>query len=478
MSRARSLVPLALSLLAGCTVGPDYRKPDAPTAAAFKELAGWRIGQPQDQIDRGAWWSVYRDPVLDGLERQVVVSNQTLKQAEAAYRAAVAAALQARAGLLPSVTGTASGVREPTIGVNKGLANEFTLELGASWDPDVWGRIRRTVEAGVATAQADAADVANARLSAQAQLAIDYFSLRAEDALHRLLAETAIADKRSLTITENQYQAGVAAKADVITAEVQLAEVVAQEINVGVQRAQLEHAIAALVGKPPDGFSIASAPLAGRVPVAPTGVASALLERRPDIAAAERAMQAANAQIGVAVAAFYPDLTLSGAAGFANNELGGLLAASNRIWSLGASATGALYQGGALEAAEAEARANYDASVANYRQTVLTAFQGVEDQLVALRVLERQAVEEDKAIRLGRQAVEITLNEYRAGTVAYTAVVTAQANLLSDEQLALTVRQDRLIASVTLIEDLGGGWMATDLPSRDEILTDPPGFNR
>ncbi len=478
MSRARSLVPLALSLLAGCTVGPDYRKPDAPTAAAFKELAGWRIGQPQDQIDRGAWWSVYRDPVLDGLERQVVVSNQTLKQAEAAYRAAVAAALQARAGLLPSVTGTASGVREPTIGVNKGLANEFTLELGASWDPDVWGRIRRTVEAGVATAQADAADIANARLSAQAQLAIDYFSLRAEDALHRLLAETAIADKRSLTITENQYQAGVAAKADVITAEVQLAEVVAQEINVGVQRAQLEHAIAALVGKPPDGFSIASAPLAGRVPVAPTGVASALLERRPDIAAAERAMQAANAQIGVAVAAFYPDLTLSGAAGFANNELGGLLAASNRIWSLGASATGALYQGGALEAAEAEARANYDASVANYRQTVLTAFQGVEDQLVALRVLERQAVEEDKAIRLGRQAVEITLNEYRAGTVAYTAVVTAQANLLSDEQLALTVRQDRLIASVTLIEDLGGGWMATDLPSRDEILTDPPGFNR
>jgi NodT family efflux transporter outer membrane factor (OMF) lipoprotein len=469
------LVAASSLLLAACELGPNYHRPSAPVPTAFKELKGWSVAKPQDQIDRGAWWSVYDDPILNGLEDQVRVSNQNLKQAEAAYRAAVAAAVEARAGLFPTLGATASGQRSAGSsggGTTTGgkIVSSFSADADVSWAPDIWGKVRRATEAGIANAQASAADLAAATLSAQGALATDYFELRAQDSLYSLLDDTANAYRRALQITRNQYDAGTAARSDIISAETQLDAVEAQKINVGVQRAQLEHAIALLTGQPPADLTIAPAPLSDRIPVTPPGVPSTLLERRPDIAAAERQMQQENAAIGVAIAGFYPTITLSGLAGFASAEIGGLLALSNGVWSIGASAAETLYSGGALTAAEQLAKANYDAAVANYRQTVLTAFQQVEDQLAALRILEQEAAAEEKAVQSAHQAVTITLNEYRAGTVAYTSVITAQAIELADEQAALTIRENRIVASATLIQDLGGGWNTAELPAQDKII--------
>ncbi len=469
-----------LLLLGGCMVGPNYKRPDAPVPITYKELAGWKPATPRDAIDRGAWWSIYDDAELDRLESQVAVSNQAVKSFAAAYRAATALVRETQAGLFPTI-GLSPGVTHSRSGGGIGgtsssgasfggsgtslTRTQYTVEGNASWAPDFWGKIRRQVESDVAAAQVSAADLANARLSAQATLAIAYINLRYEDTLQRLLSETEAAYQRALEITRNQYNAGTVSSADVVAAEAQLQTTQAQLIAVGVQRGQFEHAIAMLTGHPPAELTIPVAALPHDVPVVPAGIPSTLLERRPDIAAAERQMQQQNALIGVAISAYYPDVTLSALFGFAGNPLSQLFTTANRAWSLGASASETIFDAGSRSAAVEAARATYNQSVATYRQTVLTAFQQIEDQLGALRVLAQQAVAEDAAVASARRAVDVTLNEYRAGTVAYTSVIIEQALLLADQQTALAIQQNRLVASVTLIEALGGGWNASDLPN-------------
>jgi NodT family efflux transporter outer membrane factor (OMF) lipoprotein len=499
--RGSSIAAVALSLLAaGCMVGPDYKQPDAPASPGFKELSGWRFSQPRDDADKGAWWSVYHDPELDRLERMVEVSNQTVKSFEAQYRNAVALVGVARAGLFPTVGvtgsvtrgtsggggggGSSSGLTTGTAGGGSSVGGGggggrpastiYSLSGTATWDLDVWGRVRRQVESNVAGAQVSAADLANAKLSAQATLATDYFDLRAEDSLEQLLRETVAAFRRALQITENQYHAGTMSSSDVVTARAQMQSAEALLIGVGVQRQQFEHAIAMLTGHAPSDLTLAPARLTSVVPVMPPGLPAALLERRPDIAAAERQMQEENALIGVQVAAFYPDISLSALGGF--DGMSQLFSAANRVWSLGAAASETLFSGGARTAAVAAARATYDQNVANYRQTVLTAFQQVEDQLSNLRILELQASAEAIAVESARKAVDVTLNAYRAGTVAYTSVITEQTLLLSDQQTALSIQQSRLVASVALIEALGGGWSTSELPAREKIEKANPIF--
>ena len=485
---SKILVGLLLASAAACSVGPDYEKPTAPTQAAFKEQAGWKASAPKDDIDRGPWWKVYNDPVLDGLEKRIEISNQNLKAAEAAYRQSRAVVDQARASFLPTISGDFSGTRSHSgggsssrgsgfntgsgiisLGGRSSTENSYSTSVGASWDIDVWGRIRRTVESDVATAQASAADLASARLSAQSTLAIDYFQLRYQEQLRRLLDTTAQDFTRSLQIAQNQYNAGVAAKADVLTAQTQLLNAQASAINSGVQRATLEHAIAVLVGKPPADFSIAPTGLPAAVPVVPTGLPSTLLERRPDIASSERKMASANAQIGVAIAAYFPDLTLTPSFGFSGSNLGHLIGSATNVWSLGASVTESIFDASARSAQVEQARAFYEENVADYRQTVLTGFQQVEDELAALRILEQQAAVEDQTVKTAQEAERLTLNQYKAGTVPYSSVITAQTTALSTEETAINVLQNRLTASVTLIEAVGGGWDASKLPRTDQV---------
>ena len=460
-------VPLLMALVGCVTVGPDYKKPDAASPPAFKELQGWKPATPAETADKGAWWSVYHDPELDRLERMVEVSNQTVKSYEAQYRAAVAAVGEARAGLFPTATvtpGLTRGNQSASGGGGRATNSIYSLTGTTTWDLDVWGRIRRQVEANVAAAQVSAADLANAKLSAQATLAVDYFDLRAEDALAALLRETTAAYSRALRIVENQYRAGTTASTDVATARAQLQSAEAQLVGVSVQRQQYEHAIAMLTGHAPSELTIPPKPLAAAVPVVPAGVPSSLLERRPDIAAAEHQMRQENALIGAQIAAYYPDVTLTGQVALDSIIFGRLFNVANRVWSLGASAGETLFSGGARPAAVEAARANYDQSVATYRQTVLTGLQQVEDALSTLRTLERQAAAEAVAVDAARKAVEVTLNAYRAGTVAYTSVITEQTLLLADQQTALSIQQSRLVASVALIQALGGGWSSADLP--------------
>ena len=475
MRRVAALLPL-LPALAGCMVGPDYARPQAATPVAYKELAGWKAGQPQDAIDRGRWWEIFGDPLLNDLEKEIDISNQNLKQAEAAYRQSVAIVAEARAQLCPTATLDFSDTRSKGGGGNAGTLRStgsravggtrtnYTLQSSASWDLDVWGRIRRAVEADVASAQASAADLASARLSAQSQLATTYFQLREQDAQLTLLNQTIADYTRSLQITRNQYDAGIAARSDVISAETTLKTAQAQAIGIGVQRAQLEHAIAVLIGRTPAELSIAAGGLPDKIPDIPVAVPSTLLERRPDIASSERQVQSANAQIGVAVAAFFPTISLSALYGFVGDPLSTLITSANHVWSLGASASETLFQGGARTAAVEAARASYDETVASYRQTVLAGFRQVEDELAALRILADQAVAQADAAASAQQNVQITLNEYQAGIVAYTAVVTAQATALADQQQVVTIQANRLVAAATLVEALGGGWDASLLP--------------
>jgi NodT family efflux transporter outer membrane factor (OMF) lipoprotein len=472
----------------GCMVGPDYKRPEAPPSVAFKELAGWKPSQPRDDVDKGAWWSVYNDPELDRLERMVEVSNQTVKQFEAQYRNAVALVGEARAGLFPTVAlngsvtrsggggGSGSSSSGRSSGGGGGGTTVYTVEGTASWTLDVWGRVRRQVESNVAGAQVSSADLENAKLSAQATLATDYFDLRAEDSLTDLLRQTVENDTRALQIVQNQYHAGTSSNIDVVTAQAQLESTQAQLVGVGVQRAQFEHAIAVLTGHAPSELTIAPALLTSAVPVAPPGLPSALLERRPDIAAAERFMQQQNALIGVQIAAYYPDVSLSALGGFDATMLSRLFNVASRVWSLGAAGVETLYSGGARPAAVTAARATYDQSIATYRQTVLTAFQQVEDALSSLRILERQAAAEATAVASADRAAQATLNAYRAGTVAYTSVITEQNLLLADQQAALSVRQSRLVASVALIQALGGGWSTAGLPAPGAVKRANPVF--
>jgi len=463
---------LALLLVSACTVGPDYEKPSVETPAAFKETGKWDPATPMDAFDRGAWWQIYNDPILNALESQIDISNQNLKQAEANYRSAVAIADQTRAQLFPVISATGSATRNgnggttagSNINTGKRAYTTYDLSAGASWSLDIWGRIRRLVESEEATAQASAADLASARLSAQSELATDYFALRIQDELQRLLDKTVADDQKILTIVQNQYKVGVAAQSDVLTSQTQLEGAQAAATGTGIKRAQLEHAIAVLMGKLPSEFSLAATDKIGRVPLIPAEVPTLLLQRRPDIASAERAMASANAQIGVAVAAYYPDLTLSASYGFGANATNNLFNAASSLWSFGASASETLIDFGARDAATEEARANFDASVAVYRQTVLTAFQNVEDNLVAQRILVDQEKQQDQATKDARKTEQITLNQYKEGIVPYNNVLTAQIVTLTDEQNSLTVLSDRLAASVALIEALGGGWDEKQLP--------------
>lgn len=469
---------MVLPPLFGCAVGPDYVRPEMPAPGAFKEAGEWKPGQPQDAAPRGDWWSVYEDPILDDLERQVEVSNQNLKAAEAAFRAAQAVIGEARAQYFPVVSATGSATRSGAGGQSGGTSSssssgrvrtQYNVSAAASWELDVWGRIRRTVEADVANAQASAADLASAKLSAQATLASDYLQLRVNDELRHLLEETVNAFATTLEITSNRYNAGTAAKSDVVAAQAQLDGTRAALINVGVQRAQLEHAIAALIGKPPAEFSIAPEPFAIRVPRTPPGLPSELLERRPDIAASERAVAAANAQIGIAESAYFPTLTLSGSYGFSNAAFSRLLTAPSALWSFGPQLAATLLDFGLRSSQVAAARATHEQTVANYRQTVLTAFQQVEDDLATLRILEQQQEVQAAAVASSEEAVRLFINQYKAGIVAYTSVITAQTTALTNEQNALSVLQSRLAASVALIQALGGGWNAAQIPSSDKL---------
>jgi NodT family efflux transporter outer membrane factor (OMF) lipoprotein len=462
-------------MLGGCSIGPSYFRPKAPVPAEYKEMAGWKTAEPRDHELRGNWWEVYNDPVINSLESQVSVSNQTLAQAEAQYRQARALVAQARAAYFPVVDLSASTNRSgastsgSSSGASRGAVSVHSISLDATWEPDLWGRVRKTVEANVAIAQASAADVESSRLLLQAELAQNYFSLRALDAQQQILENTVGAYQKSLTLTQNRYDAGVVARLDVVQADAQLKSTQAQLLDVGVARAQFEHAIAVLIGKPPAEFSLPRTPLAGEPPLVPAGLPSELLERRPDIAAAERRVASANAQIGVAQAAYFPALSLSASGGFQSLAIGELLSAPARFWSLGATLAQTLFDAGARRARTAQAVAVYDATVAAYRQTVLTSFQEVEDNLAALRILEQEASVQAEALAGNRLTVELTLNQYKAGTVSYLNVIIAQAAALASERNAVDIRSRRLAANVALIRALGGGWTASMLPPAEQI---------
>lgn len=478
IGRLSGMVAVSLALFA-CKVGPNYLRPDAPVPIAYKELpadaAGWKPSAPQDGKDRGEWWAIYADPELDRLERQVNISNQNVKEYEAEYRDAVALLKEAKSQLFPTVSinggvqrgggGGGTSAVSSTVGSGAGGSThtEFTLEPAISWQPDIWGTIRRQVESRKAGVQVSQADLANAQLSAQATLASDYFDLRASDSLRTLLAQSASLDQRVLEITANQLKSGTASNGDLATAQAQLLATQAQLVAVDQQRGTYEHAIAVLTGHLPSDLTIPQAPLTSAVPAVPVAVPSTLLERNPGIAAAERQMQQENALIGVAIGAYFPTLSLSALGGYAGDPLSKLFNIGNRIWSLGATASDSLFQGGYQVAAVAGARANYDQYVATYRQTVLSAFQQVEDELLALRVLQHEAEFQTEAVKSAQLAADVALNEFNAGTVAYTTVIIAVQTLLADQQSALTIQQNRLVASVTLIEALGGGWDASQL---------------
>ena len=474
MTPSRRLVPCvlaALAVLSACSVGPDYRRPDVATPAAYKEDQGWTVARPADDAPRGKWWQVYGDPDLDALEEAAAVGNQNVAQAEANYRFAAALVDAARANYFPIVSADASATRTGRgRGASGSIGTNKSVSLAASWEIDLWGRVRRQVESQRANAEASAADIASIKLSTQASLASDYFQLRQIDTQKQLLDDTITAYQRTLDVTRNRYAGGVSARVDVAQAETQLKTTQVQAIDLGVARAQLEHAIALLTGQPASTFSIPvrrwQAFDEQRVPAVPsTGVPSLLLQRRPDIAAAERRVAVQNAQIGVARAAYYPALGLSAQGGFSG--VADLFSLPNRFWSIGPSLAQTLFDGGLRRAQTEQAIANYDESVANYRQTVLSGFAEVEDQLAALRILEQEGAAQSDVLASARESLALTLNQYKAGTVSYINVVTVQATALQNERNAVSIFGSRMIASVGLVRSLGGSWTeAPDAPAR------------
>jgi NodT family efflux transporter outer membrane factor (OMF) lipoprotein len=450
-----------IALLASCAVGPDYQRPNFQTTENYKEQSDWKPTEPNDAMSRGPWWKIFKDEQLAALEAKIQISNENVKAAAAAVDQARALVAQARAGFWPTIAASV-GPQRGAIGTAP-VHTTADATVSGNWTLDIWGQIRRTVESDRASAQASVAALAAATLSAQGELATDYFELRAQDELQRLLDDIVVAEQLSLQITESRYKFGVAAKADVVSAETQLLNSQAQQINAKIQRGILEHAIAVLIGEQPAAFSLAIAAMRSDVPTVPAGIPSTLLERRPDVAEAERKMAASNAQIGVATAAFFPSLILSGSDQYTSGTFSRLLNASNRVWAVGPQLAETIIDGGLRRAEVAQARAAYEANVATYRQTVLSGFEQVEDQIVTLRVLEQQAVVEDAAVAAAKEAEKLTLNQYKAGTVPYSSVITAQTTRLSSEETALSVLSSRLQASVTLIEALGGGWTEAQL---------------
>ncbi|MBK3756947.1 efflux transporter outer membrane subunit [Pseudomonas stutzeri] len=475
---------LALSLSA-CTLGPDYQRPELPVAAEFKQAEGWKPASPADVLARGEWWRLYGDAELDALVGRLNVDNQNLAAAEAQFRQARALVRGARSQLFPILSGSAgvtrsaqgSGSSDTSGGsFGSGVSESYEAGLSASWEADIWGRLRRNLEANRASMQASAADLAAVRLSLQAELVQTYLQLRVIDEHQRLLDQTVAAYARSLRLTENQYRAGIVPKSDVTQAQTQLKSTQAQAIDLRWQRAQMEHAIAVLIGVAPSELDIAVREDIPALPGVPLAVPSQLLERRPDIAAAERQVMAANANIGVAEAAWYPDLTLSASGGYRNSSFSDLFSVPNRFWSLGPQLALTLLDFGSRRAELERAEASYDQTVATYRQTVLDSFREVEDYLVQLRVLEEEAVVQREALEAAQESLRLIENQYRAGTVDFLSVVTVQTTALNNERTNLTLLGDRLTASVLLIAALGGGWDAQQL-EQDPLLstsTDEP----
>ncbi len=469
-----------------CMVGPKYQRPAAPVVPAFKEPPppGWKEATPIDAVLRGKWWELYNDPALNVLEEQVSISNQNVLLAEAQYREAKAAVRIARAPLFPTVTASPAitNSRSPSnfvaggagsaggVGGSSGSRGFYSLPFASAYTVDLWGNIRRSVAASTATAQASAGDLENAKLTFQAELAADYFQLHGLDGDAALLGDAVRSYAEFLTLTRNRYAGGVASLGDVAQAETQLETARAQLVELGVQRAQFEHAIAILIGKPPAEFSIPPATLKTPPPPIPVGVPSALLERRPDVAVNERQVAAANEQIGITKAAFYPTLTLNASGGFESTDIVKWFTWPSRFWSLGPQFAELLLDGGRRHAQVAQAEAAYDATVATYRQTVLTAFQQVEDNLAALRVLADEAEVTDRAVKAAEQSLTISTDQYKGGIVAYLQVITAQTAALNEERTAVDLLTRRLTASVSLIEALGGGWDASQLPSARDIM--------
>jgi NodT family efflux transporter outer membrane factor (OMF) lipoprotein len=470
---------LALAALSACAVGPNYKRPPVETPSAFKEAEGWAPAAPADALDRGDWWTLFGDPDLDALEPQVAQHNQTLRAAEEAYNNARALAAEARASFFPVLTANPSftetggggrnrnivGAGSGSIASNNTLRN-YQLTAGATWAPDLWGKVRRQVEAAGATAEASAANVANVRLSMQTELASDYLQVRTLDEEIRLYDKSIQDYQLVLQVSQNQYKAGTAAQSAVDQAETQLYSAQAQRASLVQSRQQMEHAVAVLIGQPPAKFSIAPKPYDVKLPAVPVGVPSSLLERRPDIADAERTMKAANADIGVAVSAYFPDLILSGSEGYSSPYLGRLISADTNLWSFGASAATTIFQGGLRGAQVKAAKSTYREQVANYRQTVLVAFQQVEDQLIALRMLQEQVEMNRKASAAADDAEQITVNAYKAGTASSTDVVVAEQTALTQRRALITAEGQRLTATVALIEALGGGWNVSQLKGK------------
>jgi len=473
-SRVRRVEALSIAalLLGGCAVGPNYQRPATDVPAAYKESDSFRQAQPSDAIAKGKWWEVYGDPQLNALEEQVNVSNETLKAAQQQFLQARAALRIARAGYFPTVSvgASAAGNRQSQ---NRALFGtdspvtyaDYQLPVDAAYEPDVWGRVRRTVEAARSEVQASSADLANVQLSLQAELALDYFQLRGLDSEKQLLDSTVAAYEKALQLTQSRYQGGIASAVDVAQAQTQLETTRALDVDVSVQRTAFEHAIAVLVGKSPAEFAQPASPLVGPPPSIPPGLPSELLERRPDIAAAERRMQEANAQIGVAKSAYFPVFSITGSGGFESQAIGTLLNGPSGFWSLAGSAAELVFEGGQRRGLSEQARAAYNQSVDNYRQTTLSAFQEVEDNLAALRILEQEAKTEDGAVAAAEHSLDLSNTRYRGGVASYLEVTTAQSAALGDEVTAVDILTRRIVASVLLIKALGGGWNTSQILS-------------
>ncbi len=468
-----SVAAAAGLLVSGCTVGPNYVRPSAEVPTDFKETPpNWKQAEPSDSIAKGKWWEIYQDPQLSALEEQIDVSNQSLKAAQEQFAQARAALRITRSNLFPTVTA------DPSISRTRLSANEpqfnpltetqnyntFTIPFDVSYEADLWGRVRRTVEASRSEAQATAADLANVNLSLHAELASDYFLMRGLDAQKKLLDSTVESYERALELTENRFHGGLASAVDVAQAQTTLETTRAQSVDVGVQRAAYEHAIAVLVGKPASQFSIALLPLTTPPPAVPIGLPSDLLERRPDISAAERRVQEQNAQIGVARAAYFPLVTLGGTGGFESAVIGTLIQGPSGFWMLGGQAAQTLFDAGRRRGVSDQAKAAWNQSVDNYRETVLTAFQEVEDNLVALRILEQEASTEANAVAAAQHSLQLSETRYKGGVTNYLEVTTAQSAALSDEVTAVNILTRRMAASVLLIKAIGGGWNASQIP--------------
>lgn len=479
IAKSRPVTALLIpGLLAGCSFAPDYSRPVSATiTGAFKEAPGWHVAVPSDAVKKGQWWLIFDDPTLNTLEQKVVVSNQNLAAAKAAYDQARAIVREQRASLFPTVSGqikltdagsfasssTTAGTTASSAG---GGAN--SIGIGATWEPDLWGQIGNSVSQAKAQAQASEADLNNATLSAQGELALDYVQLRGIEAQKNVLAETVAAYQRALTITTNLYNAGVSARADVLQAETALRNARADSADLDRQRALLEHAIAVLIGENPSTFSLPAAAWNRAVPPVPSILPSELIQRRPDVASAERLVAAANAGIGIQRAAFFPSISLSGQAGFSNNGLKGLFDVANSVWSLGLTSVLTLLDFGARSARVDQARAVYDQAVANYRQTVLTAFQQTEDQLAAVRVLETVSDERARAATAANRVESIARNQYQAGQVAYTNVIVAQTTALTARLSDVQTIVNRQAAAISLIQAIGGRWDTPAVTATDQ----------